>query len=101
MKDLAALLREAAGHICKHTHWDGDVVSERLFNAADALESSAEFALAEWASDDTWIECIVWTDDDGDWRVSLESPNRRVIGVRSTVSRADAIRAAIRAWEER
>lgn len=117
MSDIVKLLREAAAFItdtiAAHDEWadsdNRDGAARRLWvqqrdalsEAADELEASAEWALCKWLAEDESRSARPWPHSDGVWivylSVGMEDP--RKIG--EGRGRADAIRAAIKAWEER
>lgn len=104
MTDIVKLLREAAAHGKAVAHWGPNdatlSVLARLTAAADELEASAEWALCKWLAEDGRRRLHMWQDSLGPWTTLLiQIAGPEVYGDADT--RADAIRAALKAWEER
>lgn len=111
MTDIVKLLREEAETVEEAFAGNPAVVCEdwltplaaRLTAAADELEASAEWALCKWLAEDAKREAKVERRDNRAWFARIgPRPNSVRFAVSDDMSvRGEAIRAAIKAWEER
>lgn len=102
MTDVVALLREAATLIGPPLPDEPTDTAKRLTAAADELEASAEWALCKWLAEDKHRMVRFFEPSLHPWICELyavigDDPDASGYGT----DRADAIRAALKAWEER
>lgn len=101
MTNIVALLREAASLPFPGVLPADLELRDRLTAAADELEASAEYALCKWLVEDETRRCLMWQDSQGPWTCAVALARQDALTYGDAPTRSAAIRAALKAWEER